>query len=128
MPARPWSRTRNGAGHRPFTAQEVKDAIRSLLRNCTHITIDVWRGDDLLVGIPLIICVLLFCIAYYIMVPLTIVGLILRCRYHIGGWEEAGAETINRTMDQVTDTVADWTDQIRSEFLSENEKKKNKKK
>ena len=79
-------------------------------------------------GIPLIICVLLFCIAYYIMVPLTIVGLILRCRYHIGGWEEAGAETINRTMDQVTDTVADWTDQIRSEFLSENEKKKNKKK
>ena len=111
-----------------ITAQQVKDAIRSLLRNCTRITIDVWRGDDLLVGIPLIICVLLFLIAYYIMIPLAIVGLALRCRYHIGGWEEAGAEAINRTMDQVTDTVADWTDQLRSELRSEHDKKKNKKK
>ena len=128
VPARPWGRNRTGSGRRPFTAQEVKDAIRSLLRNCTRITIDVWRGDDLLVGIPLIICVLLFLIAYYIMIPLAIVGLALRCRYHIGGWEEAGAEAINRTMDQVTDTVADWTDQLRSELRSEHDKKKNKKK
>ena len=95
LPARPWSRSRTGSGRRPFTAREVKDAIRSLLRNCTRITIDVWRGDDLLVGIPLIVCLLLFLIAYYIMIPLAIVGLALPCRYHIGGWEEAGAETIN---------------------------------
>lgn len=102
-------------GRRKYTSQEVGDAVKSFLRNCTKISVDIWRGDDLLVGVPLIVCVLLFIVAYQIMIPLTILGLVLRCRYHISGWE-GGTDGINRTMDQVTETVAGWTEKAKEEW------------
>lgn len=95
--------------HRQYTAKEVGDAVKNFLRNCTKITVDIWRGEDLLAGVPLVVCVLLFVVAFRLMLALAIVGLILRCRYHISGWEGNAAD-INRTMDQVTDTVAGWAD------------------
>lgn len=118
-------RQRAGSGHRVkvVTGKQVADAVKSLLRNCTTITIDVWRGDDLLVGIPLIISVLLFLVAPYVMIPLTIGGLMLRCRYHISGWN-FGEEQINRTMDQVSSTVSGWTDQVLSEMQDLRDKHK----
>ena len=100
---------------RKYTSKEVGDAIKSFLRNCTKISVDIWRGDDLLVGIPLIVCVLLFIVAPYVMIPLAILGLIVRCRYHFSGWEW-NTDTINRAMDQVTETVADWTEQFKQEL------------
>lgn len=104
---------------------EVWDAVRSLLRNATGITIDIWRGNDILAGIPLIICVLLFLVAPFVMLPLTVIGLAMRCRYHISGWDHGG-EVINRTMDQVTDTVADWTEHMWSEVKQEVEQHRDK--
>ena len=83
--------------------------MKNFLRNCTKITVDIWRGEDLLAGVPLVVCVLLFVVAFRPMLVLAIVGLVLRCRYHISGWEGNAAD-INRTMDQVTDTVAGWAD------------------
>lgn len=94
---------------RQYTAREVGDTVKNFLRNCTKITVDIWRGEDLLAGVPLVVCVLLFVVAFRPMLVLAIVGLVLRCRYHISGWEGNAAD-INRTMDQVTDTVAGWAD------------------
>ena len=100
---------------RRYTSREVGDAVKSFLRNCTKISVDIWRGEDLLVGIPLIVCVLLFIVAPYVMVPLAVLGLILRCRYHFSGWDWNTA-AINQAMDQVTETVADWTEQFKREM------------
>lgn len=101
--------------HRKYTAKEVGDTVKNFLRNCTKITVDIWRGEDLLAGIPLVVCVLLFVVAFRLMLVLAVVGLVLRCRYHISGWEGNAAD-INRTMDQVTDTVAGWTDRARARW------------
>ena len=103
------------AAHRKYTAREVGDAVKGFLRNCTKITVDIWRGEDLLAGVPLVVCVLLFVVAFKLMLALALVGLVLRCRYHISGWEGNTAD-INRTMDRVTETVAGWTDQVKAEF------------
>lgn len=100
---------------RRYTSKEVGDVLKSFLRNCTKISVDIWRGDDLLVGVPLVVCVLLFIVAYHIMIPLTILGLVLRCRYHVSGWE-GNTEAIDRTMDKVTDTVADLVDRAKAEW------------
>lgn len=117
MPAAPSGVSAAGQGprHRRYTAKEVGEALKSFLRNCTKISVDIWRKDDLLVGIPLVVCVLLFIVAYQLMIPLAILGLLLRCRYHISGWDW-NTEAINHTMDQVTDTVAGWTDRARAEW------------
>lgn len=106
---------RRKAVHRKYTAREVGDAVKSFLRNCTKITVDIWRGEDLLAGVPLVVCVLLFVVAFRLMLVLALVGLVLRCRYHISGWEGNTAD-INRTMDQVTETVAGWTDGARAKW------------
>ncbi len=106
------------AKHRKYTSQEVGSVLKNFFRNCTKISVDIWRGDDLLVGVPLVVCVLLFIVAYQIMIPLTIVGLILRCRYHISGWE-GGTDDINRTMDRVTEKVAGLADQVKAECSKE---------
>jgi len=103
------------AVHRKYTAREVGDAVKNFLRNCTKITVDIWRGEDLLAGVPLVVCVLLFVVAFRLMLVLALVGLVLRCRYHISGWEGNTAD-INRTMDQVTETVAGWTDGARAKW------------
>lgn len=109
--------------HRRYTSQEVGNALKNFFRNCTKISVDIWRGDDLLVGAPLIVCVLLFIVAYQVMIPLTILGLVLRCRYHISGWEGNTAD-INRTMDRVTEAVAELTDRARAEWSRAHGKKK----
>ena len=106
---------RRKAAHRKYTAREVGDAVKSFLRNCTKITVDIWRGEDLLAGVPLVVCVLLFVVAFRLMLVLALVGLALRCRYHISGWEGNTAD-INRTMDRVTETVAGWTEKVKAEF------------
>lgn len=107
--------SRRKAARRKYTAREVGDAVKNFLRNCTKITVDIWRGEDLLAGVPLVVCVLLFVVAFKLMLALALVGLALRCRYHISGWEGNTAD-INRTMDRVTETVAGWTDQVKAEF------------
>lgn len=107
--------SRRKAAHRKYTAREVGDAVKNFLRNCTKITVDIWRGEDLLAGVPLVVCVLLFVVAFKLMLALALVGLALRCRYHISGWEGNTAD-INRTMDRVTETVAGWTEKAKAEF------------
>lgn len=106
---------RKKPARRSYTAQEVGDAVKGFLRNCTKITVDIWRGEDLLAGVPLVVCVLLFVVAFKLMLALAVVGLVLRCRYHISGWEGNAAD-VNRTMDRVSETVAGWTDQVKAEF------------
>lgn len=114
---------RKKAAHRKYTAREVGDTVKNFLRNCTKITVDIWRGEDLLAGVPLVVCVLLFVVAFKLMLALALVGLALRCRYHISGWEGNTAD-INRTMDRVTETVAGWTEKVRAEFSGRQGEKK----
>ena len=103
----------NGSKEGRQSAREVVDIIAELMRDCVHITIDIWRRDDLLAGIPLIICILLFLAAPYVMIPLALVGvLFLNCRYHVSGWA-VGEKTVNRAMDEVTDTVQDVMNPLR---------------
>ena len=67
---------------------------------------------------------LLFVVAFKLMLVLALVGLVLRCRYHISGWEGNTAD-INRTMDRVSETVAGWTDQVKVEFSRQWDKERN---
>ena len=105
-------------------AREVVDVIARLARNFIRITIDIWRGNDLLAGIPLIICILLFLAAPYVMIPLAVIGvLFLHCRYHVSGWD-FGETAINRTIDEVSDTVEEMVTPIRKRVKKELKKMK----
>ena len=45
----------------------------------------MWRGESLTTGVPLLILALLLVLAYWITLPLLLVGLLMGCRYRLAG-------------------------------------------
>lgn len=100
---------------RSYTAREVAEALRGLALNCVKVSVDIWRGDDLLAGVPLVVCVLLFIVAGQLMLPLALVGLVLGCRYRLSGWE-GDAAGVNRALDQAAQAVSAWVERARERW------------
>lgn len=58
-----------------------QDLLRASLEN----RLEVWRGESLTTGVPLLILALLLVLAYWITLPLLLVGLLMGCRYRLAG-------------------------------------------
>lgn len=96
-------------------AREVWDVGANLLRHSTANQFEVWRKGSLMTSIPILILVLLIIVAFWISVPLLIVGLFIGCRYQFVG-PDLGKEAINDVMDNVSATVDDMMGQVKREF------------
>lgn len=101
--------------------REIGKAAINILRHSTLNYLQVWRKGDLMASIPILILVLLFIVAPYVMLPLTIIGFICGCRYRFAG-PDLGKENINKVMDQVSGTVQDTVDRVKSEFQDKHRK------
>lgn len=110
------------ASRRPFRWKEVGRVLKNLARHCTTISLEVWRKGEVMVAIPLVILVLLFLVAPYVMFPLTIVGLVLRCRYRLSGAEVENTP-VNDTLKRASDVVGEWVEQVRREMDRDRKKK-----
>lgn len=107
---------------------EWKDWLRdvgqmglNLLRHSTVNQMEVWRRDKLMTSIPILILALLVILAFWITIPLLIVGLFTSCRYRFVG-PDLGRESINDVMDNVSATVGDMVGQVKREFCDNNAK------
>lgn len=86
----------------------VKHFFQELLRRSLENSLEVWRRGELMVSIPLLISVLLLVVAFWICVPLLIIGLLTGCRYRFAGPDfdrSSAGETVNRAARQVGETV-----------------------
>lgn len=102
-------------------AREVGEMGRGLLRHSTVNQLEVWREEKLMTSVPVLILALLIILAFWITIPLLILGLVLRCRYRFVG-PDLGRESINDVMDNVSATVGDMVDQVKREFSDKNKK------
>ena len=59
----------------------LQDLLRASLEN----RLEVWQGERLMTGVPLLILALLLVLAFWITLPLLLVGLMLGCRYRLSG-------------------------------------------
>ena len=59
----------------------LQDLLRASLEN----RLEVWQGERLMTGVPLLILALLLVLAFWITLPLLLVGLMLGCRYRLAG-------------------------------------------
>lgn len=96
-------------------AREVWDVGTNLLKHSTANQFEVWRKGSLMTSIPILILVLLIIVAFWISVPLLIIGLFIGCRYQFVG-PDLGKEAINDVMDNVSATVEDMMGQVKREF------------
>ncbi len=100
--------------------REVGEMGLNLLRHSTVNQLEVWRHDRLMTSVPVLILALLIVLAFWITIPMLIVGLFTSCRYRFVG-PDLGKEKINDVMDNVSATVDDMVGQVKREF---NDKKK----
>jgi hypothetical protein len=95
--------------------RDIGKAALNLLRHCTLNVLQIQRKDALLGSIPILFLILLFIVAYKIIIPLTIAGLILGCRFRFAG-PDLEREEINHVMDQVSDVVQNTVDQLKNDL------------
>ena len=75
-------------------------------------------------SLPVAVVIILAVVAFWITLPLLLVGLFLGCRYRFAG-PELGRESVNEVMDGVGATVDDMVDRVKDEVRRHTESKKN---
>lgn len=81
---------------------------------------EVTKGSDYIISVPVTIFVLLSLFAFWLVVPLIIVGLFFGYRYRFKG-PDLGKESINHAMN----SVADAAESLKKEFRGDNTDGKN---
>ena len=92
--------------------------VRSMLNKGMENSIQVERSGKVLLSVPILIGILLLAVAFWIMVPLLIIGLFLGCRYHFCG-PDLGRDDVNQVMDKVTDTAEDIKNNVKQNWSRE---------
>lgn len=95
----------------------------NLLRHSTVNHLEVWRRGTLMTSIPILILALLIILAFWITLPLLILGLFTGYSYRFVG-PDLGKESINDVMDNVSGAVDDMVGQVKREFNGSKEKER----
>ena len=66
-------------------------------------------------SVPVLILVVLIIVAFWISIPLILLGLVCGCRYRFTG-PDLGRENINNAMGVVSETVDDMVDSVKREL------------
>ena len=99
-------------------AAEVWEAGKNLLRHATVNQFEVWRGGERMTSLPVLILILLVVLAYWISLPLLVIGLLFGCRYRFSG-PDLDDNRVGETVNRVSDSVRDAVGQVRDEFQRE---------
>lgn len=101
------------------------EAFVGFVRRCVTNRFEVWRWGEPIVSIPLLIFILLVLLAFWISLPLLIVGLIMGCRYRFAGPDLDGNE-VSQAVNHAADTVSDAVGRARAQAEQAAHKKQSK--
>lgn len=106
--------------------RELLAAALDLLRHCTVNQFEVWRNGERMTALPVLILILLVLVAYWISLPLLVVGLFFGCKYRFSG-PDLDKNRVGEVVNQVSAKVGDAVGQVRDEFKREFDKSRGKK-
>lgn len=120
-----WRRTRTDTTKMNWRTRlrEIWDTLVNVLRHSTENQFEVWRRGELMTSIPVLILIILVIVAFWISLPLLVVGLVMGCRYRFSG-PDLGKETINDAMGTVSETVDEMVDSVKRELGGRHRKRK----
>lgn len=85
-----------------------------LLRKGNTNTFEVMKGDESKASIPVTVLVLLLVFAFWVTLPLMVIGLFFGLRYRFQG-PDLGRESVNRAMDGVANAADDLKRSVTNE-------------
>ena len=89
--------------------------FNSLRRWLIDNELEIWRRDQPITALPVLILLLLLCCAPWVTIPVLILGLFLGFRYRFSG-PDLERESLNNMMGSVADTAADLGRQVMDEL------------
>ncbi len=89
--------------------------------------LEIWRRDQPITALPVLILLLLLCCAPWVTIPILILGLFLGFRYRFSG-PDLERESLNNMMGSVADTASDLghkvMDELKHDWHSDEQDKK----
>ena len=89
--------------------------------------LELWHRDHMKFSVPVLIPVVLFLCAFWIVIPALIIGLFCGFRYRFSG-PDLEQEPLNRMMDSVADTASNIGQQVVDELNTQHQKYRDNKK
>ncbi len=90
------------------------DMLRSLVNMGNRNRFEVRKGDEVALEMPVLVLVLLLLFAFWVCVPLLVIGLFAGFRYSFSG-AELGRESVNSAMDKAAEAV----EKVKEEVVGE---------
>ena len=88
----------------------VRDALNLGNRN----RFEVRKGDDVVLELPVTVLVLLLIFAFWVCIPLLVIGLFANYRYTFSG-AELGRDSVNHAMDKAAEAVEKVKEEVTGE-------------
>ncbi len=98
-----------------------KGVFTTLRRWLIDNELEIWRKDKPITALPVLILVLLLIFAYWLVIPVLILGLFVGFRYRFSG-PDLEREDINGVMGSVADTASELGRQVMDELKLQHEK------
>lgn len=98
-----------------------KSVFTTLRRWLIDNELEIWRKEKPITALPVLILVLLLIFAYWLVIPVLILGLFVGFRYRFSG-PDLEREDINSVMGSVADTASELSRQVMDELKLQHEK------
>ena len=103
------------SGHRGrFVVKGLGELIRDIFNLGNRNRFEVRRNDQLLLEMPVTVLVLLLIFAFWVCIPLLVIGLFAGCRYAFSG-AELGRESVNNAMDKAAEVAEKVKEEVTGE-------------
>lgn len=111
-------RPRGGPGR---TRRPIRRLFTALRRALVENELEVWRRQEPVTAVPVLILIILLVFAFWVTIPLLILGLFFGFRYRFSG-PDLEREAINSVMEKMATTADDVGQQVMDELRIQHEK------
>ena len=108
------SRREQAKERRRGVVNGLGDLIRSLFNMGNRNRFEVRKGDEVTLELPVTVLVLLLIFAFWVCIPLLVIGLFMGYRYAFSG-DELGRESVNKAMDKAAEVAEKVKEEVTRE-------------
>ena len=108
------SRREQAKERRRGVVNGLGDLVRSLFNMGNRNRFEVRKGDDTVLEMPVLVLVLLMLFAFWVCVPLLVIGLFAGFHYSFSG-AELGRESVNNAMDKAAEMAEKVKEEVKGE-------------
>lgn len=101
--------------------RSFREWLHRVYRALVDNELEVWRRDEAVTSVPVLILLILLLFAFWVSIPLLLVGLFLGFRYRFAG-PDLERDGINSVIENVANTAADLGRQVMDEMHAQQEK------